>query len=91
MKQIYFVAIGLVILGVIIFGIFYSSIPQKEIWTFESKPEGTVVCRGLDCPFLDSTEECGLGMWIKENGDYASQLDARKMNEGLVIRDFSNC
>jgi len=81
------IAIGLILLGTL----YVTSIPQTETWKFEPKPEGTVVCRGLDCPFLERTVECGLGMWMKENGEFASNLDARKMTRDLVIRDFSEC
>jgi len=81
------IAIGLILLG----ALYVTLMPQKEIWKFEPKPEDTTACRGLNCPYLEKTEECGLGMWVKENGEYASLLDAKKMNEGLVIQDFSNC
>ena len=88
-----YVAMGIVVaIGVILLSTLYViSIPQIETWKFEPKPEGTVVCRGLDCPFLEKTVECGLGMWVKENGELASHYDARKMTRDLVIRDFSEC
>jgi len=88
-----YVAMGIVVaIGVILLSTLYViSIPQIETWKFEPKPEGTVVCRGLDCPFLERTVECGLGMWMKENGELASYYDAKKMTRDLVIRDFSEC
>jgi len=64
---------------------------QKETWVFTPIGEGTVVCRGLECPLIYEDEKCGQGFLLDEDDELVKQSESNRIDDPNVMIDFSLC
>jgi len=61
-----------------------------KIITFEPT-DASGTCASLSCPLLYDDEKCGVGFFVKPNGDYVTQGESYMVSDPEIEKNWDNC
>jgi len=65
---------------------------ESEIKIIIFEPTDTSgVCASLSCPLSYDDEKCGVGFFVKANGEYVTQGEKYMVSDPEIVKNWDNC